>query len=120
MLTITGKVDFSDYQNKQTFNLERPVNQTTTQPIASVEFVDRTEYGISYSNISSAKENYLSPPMAAAFLGVSVKTLANARVSGRSPPYSKVFGRIRYRTGDLLSYVASRRRRSTSETEGSE
>ena len=67
------------------------------------------------SSRSYRDEELLNPKEAARFLGVSAKTLANARVSGKSPPYSKPFGRIRYRFRDLDEYVAARRRSSTSD-----
>lgn len=54
----------------------------------------------------------LNTKEAADFLGISPKTLANARVNGTSPPYVKAFG-VRYRYCDLLAYVAKRVRTST-------
>lgn len=59
--------------------------------------------------------NLLTPRQAAEFLGLSEKTLANARVAGTSPPYARVFGRIRYVSTDLVAYVLAHRRNSTSE-----
>lgn len=35
---------------------------------------------------------------------ISLKTLANWRSLGLGPPYSKIGGRILYRTGDILTW----------------
>lgn len=65
-------------------------------------------------------EKLINPSEAAAFLGVSTKTLANGRVSGKSPPYFKIYGRIRYRPTDLVDYVGAHRRLSTSDVGSNE
>jgi len=54
---------------------------------------------------------------AAEYLGLSNSTLAKMRLRGDGPPYAKVGPRVViYDLSDLESYVAARRRRSTSET----
>ena len=59
---------------------------------------------------------YLRAPAAAQYLGLSASTLAKMRLRGDGPPYSKAGPRIVvYDLADLDSYVASRRRQSTSE-----
>ena len=60
-------------------------------------------------------QQLLTPKEAAHFLHVSESWLAKARMRGDGPPYAQ-FGRsIRYQEGDLIAYVRSRRRLSTSE-----
>lgn len=53
---------------------------------------------------------------AARFLGLSASTLAKARLSGEGCAYVKLGSAVRYRRADLQAFVASRARRSTSET----
>ncbi|RWX13459.1 DNA-binding protein [Rhizobium hidalgonense] len=53
---------------------------------------------------------------AAAYLGVSQKTLANWRCSGtRGLPYVQVGGRVLYRQSDLDDFIMNSRKLSTSE-----
>ena len=51
---------------------------------------------------------------AAAYLGLSEKTLANMRCRGDGPKFVKM-GRVRYRWADLAEYVEERVRTSTSD-----
>ena len=56
----------------------------------------------------------LTPEQAAEELGLSVKTLATWRSTGRHAlPYIRVGARIRYRRADLDAWLASRQRTST-------
>lgn len=51
-------------------------------------------------------------------IGYAVKTLRNKRWTGDGPPYSKGpgrSGRVLYRWRDVLDWMESRKRRSTSE-----
>ncbi len=58
----------------------------------------------------------MRPPLAAAYLGISVSTLAKMRLRGDSPVYSKVGPRaVVYLKADLDQYLSQRRRHSTSE-----
>lgn len=58
----------------------------------------------------------LRPAEAATFLGFSQSTLAKMRLRGDGPPYSKLGKRIVvYDLADLESWVAIRKRLSTSE-----
>ncbi len=60
---------------------------------------------------------WLRPPAAGAYLGgVSTSTLAKWRLAGTGPAYSKVGRLIVYDIAELDSYLASRRRLSTSDT----
>ena len=69
---------------------------------------------LEHSPIRNAKK--LRAPAAAEYLGLSPSTLAKMRLRGDGPAYSKVGPRIVvYDLADLDSYVASRRRHSTSE-----
>ena len=62
---------------------------------------------------NSLTSEYLSPAQAAAFLGRSVKTLANYRHKGTGPAYRKR-GRIYYLRSDLIAWLDGARRTSTS------
>lgn len=57
-----------------------------------------------------------TPKIAANFLGLSTKTLANMRCRGDGPKFVKL-GRIRYRWNDLFFYVESRVCASTSDSD---
>ena len=58
----------------------------------------------------------LRAPEAAKFVGLSVSTLAKMRLRGDGPAYSKAGPREEvYDVNDLNEWLASRRRRSTSE-----
>lgn len=61
-----------------------------------------------------ALQELSSPKAAAAYLGVSDRTLATWRCTGRhSLPYVKVGGRVRYRRQDLEAWVSSRTQEHT-------
>jgi hypothetical protein len=62
-----------------------------------------------------AASSLLKPDAAATIIGVSPKTLANLRCSGKGPAFYKVGGRVRYDTAELESWMRSRRYTSTSE-----
>lgn len=65
-----------------------------------------------------AWKNYLDTKAAAAYLGVTSKTLERWRWKGGGPEYFKVGARVMYR-GDLLDeWLETRRRRSTSDAGG--
>ncbi|PZF78267.1 DNA-binding protein [Aestuariivirga litoralis] len=49
------------------------------------------------------------------YLGVSLSWLDKSRLRGDGPPFLQIGGRVVYDTGDLDTYLASRRRQSTSE-----
>ena len=59
--------------------------------------------------------DYLTPAQAAQVLHLAEHTLANLRSKGTGPTYAKVCGRIRYLYADLLDFIESGRRQSTSE-----
>lgn len=58
---------------------------------------------------------YLSTTLAAAFLGLSPRTLDRYRVTGEGPEFYRFGSRIRYRREDLETWAAARRMRSTSD-----
>jgi hypothetical protein len=60
---------------------------------------------------------YTDADGAAAFLLVAPQTLANWRITGEGPPFSKVGHRILYSIADLTAFVAERKVNSTSELE---
>ena len=62
-----------------------------------------------------AKENYLNTREAAAWLGLSPKTLERYRVSGEGPDFHKLGARVRYLLTDLEAWASSRRWTSTTE-----
>ncbi|MER9104428.1 helix-turn-helix domain-containing protein [Mesorhizobium sp. M0848] len=57
----------------------------------------------------------LRPPQAAKVLKVRPKTLANWRVSGMGPAFTKLGGAIVYRYSDLQAFIAKGSRSSTSD-----
>lgn len=64
-----------------------------------------------------SREKWLRPPAASEHLGgVSTSTLAKWRLAGTGPAFSKAGRIIIYNVAWLDSYLASRRRRSTSDT----
>jgi hypothetical protein len=64
---------------------------------------------------NTARPGMLIARDAAAYIGVAQQTLAKMRWSGESPPYFKVGRQVVYDRGDLDSWLALRRRRSTSD-----
>ena len=57
----------------------------------------------------------LSAPEAAAYCGSSASTFAKLRLYGGGPHYVKLGRRVVYNPADLDQWLASHRRRSTSE-----
>ena len=51
-------------------------------------------------------------------LGLSARTLECFRIDGRGPKYLKLGRRVAYSRDDLMAWVESRRRSSTSDDEG--
>ena len=62
-----------------------------------------------------AKPAPLDARRAAAFLGVSVSTLAKWRVSGKGPRFVKLGSRVAYRISDLEEWLDAQTRMSTSD-----
>ena len=58
----------------------------------------------------------LSPSDAAGVLGLSQSTLAKLRLSGNGPPYCKMGRRVGYPLDNLVTWLAEKLRRSTSDT----
>lgn len=61
-------------------------------------------------------EPMLAASDAAAYMGLAPQTLAKMRLYGDSPPFYKLGRRVLYKRGELDSWIAARRRRSTSDT----
>lgn len=61
---------------------------------------------------------YLNAEEAAAYLGLSGKTLARMRIEGSGPRYSKARRRVIYDVGELDVWVERRKRRFTGEEAG--
>ena len=66
--------------------------------------------------MSDDAPRYLDPKRAAAYLGLSAKTLARMRVTGDGPPYAKARRLVIYDRLDLDRWVAARKRRFTGES----
>lgn len=64
------------------------------------------------------RRRYLNAEDAAAYLGLSGKTLARMRVEGDGPRYSKARRRVIYDVGELDVWVERRKRRFTGEEAG--
>ena len=59
---------------------------------------------------------YLDTKQAAAYLGLSLKTLEKLRVTGRGPRFAKAGRRVIYDRRDLDKWVAARKRGFTGES----
>ena len=69
--------------------------------------------GMSKTNTNTL---YMSGREAAAFLGLSPRTLDRYRVNGEGPAFHKFGNRVRYARADLEAWASARRRTSTSDT----
>ena len=65
--------------------------------------------------MSDPLPRYLGPEAAAAYVGLSPKTLQRMRVTGEGPRYVKARRRVIYDRLDLDDWVAERKRRFTGE-----
>ncbi len=65
--------------------------------------------------MSSSSSSRLTVPVAAGYLGLSVSTLNKLRVFGGGPIFLKLGRRVAYDVTDLDAWLASKRRRSTSD-----
>lgn len=61
------------------------------------------------------QSDFMTTPEAAKLLRVSPRTLEGWRVSGRGPYFYKIGFNVLYKLSDLVKFVESSRRRSTSE-----
>jgi predicted DNA-binding transcriptional regulator AlpA len=66
-------------------------------------------------SVHADNERLLTPKEAAHFLRVSDSWLAKARMHGDGPPFVKLGRAVRYRETDLVRWLRSRARLSTSE-----
>ena len=66
--------------------------------------------------MSGTGQRYLNTLEAAAYLGVSDKTLLKLRHAGGGPPYATLGRRVIYDVRDLDKWVADRKRRFTGES----
>lgn len=66
--------------------------------------------------MSKTNTLYMSGREAAAFLGLSPRTLDRYRVNGDGPAFHKFGNRVRYARADLEAWASARRRTSTSDT----
>ena len=57
----------------------------------------------------------LSTKEAAAYMGISPRTLEKCRITGGGPSYLKIFDRVLYDMDELDGWLAKQRRRSTSD-----
>ena len=60
----------------------------------------------------------LDTQRAAHYVGLSASTMAKLRLSGDGPPYFKLGRRVMYARGDIEAWLASCRRKSTSDPGG--
>ena len=70
--------------------------------------------------MSETGPRYLNTLQAAAYLGVSDKTLLKLRHTGGGPPYATLGRRVIYDARDLDKWVADRKRRFTGESRDDE
>jgi predicted DNA-binding transcriptional regulator AlpA len=60
----------------------------------------------------------LNTRQAAERCGLSARTLEKYRITGGGPPFIRLGGAVRYQLEDLDAWIASNRRRSTSDDQG--
>jgi len=60
---------------------------------------------------------YIDTRRAAAWLGLSRRTLEDYRVSGQGPAFHRFGNRVRYRRADLDAWAARRRATTTAEAD---
>ena len=70
--------------------------------------------------VNDKPTEYMGTREAAAFLGLSPRTLDRYRVTGAGPAFHKFGTRIRYARADLEDWAAARRRTSTSDDGGND
>ena len=63
-------------------------------------------------------EGLMDPRTAAAFLGLSVATLADMRCKGTGAPFCKAGRLVRYRLSDLQNWLEGRTYNNTTEAKG--
>jgi hypothetical protein len=66
-------------------------------------------------NPADELDELVDQTVAAGWLGLAPKTLANLRIRGDGPAYFKINRRVRYSPRAIAAYREERRRRSTSE-----
>ena len=99
-----------DYHN--VFQAGRPGSSAAPLPLAGAGINPEEEGGTGmYENGTK----YLSTREAAAWLGLSPRTLDRYRVSGDGPAFHRFGGRVRYLVADLETWASARRRVSTSD-----
>ena len=74
-----------------------------------------TDYEGGNTSVNDKPTEYLGTREAAAFLGLSPRTLDRYRVTGEGPAFHKFGTRIRYARADLEDWAAARRMTSTSD-----
>ena len=67
--------------------------------------------------IAHKQLSMLRTQAAATYCGSSASTFEKLRLTGDGPVYSKIGRRVVYRIEDLDAWLASKRRRSTSDTD---
>ena len=86
---------------------------STAPPLSAGAGINLEEEGGKGMNGNGTK--YLSTREAAAWLGLSPRTLDRYRVSGEGPAFHRFGSRVRYLVTDLETWAAARRRVSTSD-----
>ena len=86
---------------------------STAPPLSAGAGINLEEEGGRGMNGNGTK--YLSTREAAAWLGLSPRTLDRYRVSGEGPAFHRFGSRVRYLAADLDDWAAARRRLSTSD-----
>jgi predicted DNA-binding transcriptional regulator AlpA len=67
------------------------------------------------TNLAGLPPRYLRTPEAAAFVGLSIRTMEKHRIYGTGPRYSKLGGRVVYSLDDLQAWVTRGAKASTSD-----
>jgi len=82
---------------------------------AGINLEEEGGKGMYGNGMNGNGSKYLSTREAAAWLGLSPRTLDRYRVSGDGPAFHRFGGRVRYLAADLDGWASARRRLSTSD-----
>jgi hypothetical protein len=94
--------------------LNTPTERSVNGPDGAVKFVEDEPAG---RPVPTDADALLHQAEAAYLIGVSPRTMEAWRHRGGGPVFVSISRRaIRYRRGDVLSWIEARRRRSTSDT----
>ena len=111
----TGAMGAGTERDDNVFRAARPGSSAAPLPSAGAGINLEEEGGRGMNGMNGNGTKYLSTREAAAWLGLSPRTLDRYRVSGEGPAFHRFGTRVRYLAADLDGWAAARRRLSTSD-----